>query len=212
MTIKKNIEKIIKEIGIAKLICVTKTVSSDKINEAIIAGAKEIGESRLQEFEEKCEALMPCKKHMIGHLQRGKVKKAVKFFDCIQSVDSIKLASEIDRHSKSIQKIQSVFIQINIGEEPQKFGFSTEEIKNKILDFCVFKNISVDGIMCIPPIGTNDEIRMYFKKMYILFEELKKVNKENIKINELSMGMSRDYMIAIEEGSTMVRIGSAIFQ
>ncbi|WMW22957.1 YggS family pyridoxal phosphate-dependent enzyme [Methanolobus mangrovi] len=214
MTVAENIRTILEELGNTKLVCVTKTVASLNINEAIEAGAAIIGENRVQEFEDKCDGVLPCERHLIGHLQTNKVKKAVEFFDVIQSVDSMKVLQEIDKKAEDIGKIQQVFLQVNIGKEPQKYGFGLDEIGQVITEIRSLRNIRVTGLMCIPPYVPSEQARPYFKRMKALFDELKQEHQgkeDNIDIRELSMGMSGDYRVAIEEGATMVRIGSAIF-
>ncbi|NPE29861.1 YggS family pyridoxal phosphate-dependent enzyme [Methanococcoides sp. SA1] len=211
MTVDENIKRIFEEIGRTKLVCVTKTIDPERINESIRAGATIIGENRVQEFEEKCADILPCERHLIGNLQTNKVKKAVQLFDVIQSVDSLKLIQDIDRKAEAIDKVQKVFLQVNIGNEPQKFGFSSDEIGQVIPQIRSLKNVQVKGLMCIPPFVSPEQTRSYFKKMKALFDELKQVDQDNIDIQELSMGMSNDYRVAIEEGATMVRVGSAIF-
>lgn len=214
MSVTQNIKTIFKELANTKLVCVTKTIEPERINESIRAGATIIGENRVQEFEEKCEELLPCEKHLIGHLQTNKVKKAVQFFDVIQSVDSLKLIQDIDRKAKAIDKVQKVFLQVNIGNEPQKNGFVLNEIEQVTSDIRLLKNVQVEGLMCIPPFVSPEETRSYFRRMKVLFDNLKQENSgnsDNIDFQELSMGMSGDYRVAIEEGATMVRVGSAIF-
>lgn len=211
MTVDENVKMILKELGSTKLVSVTKTIDPDRINESIKAGATIIGENRVQEFEDKCDEILPCERHLIGHLQTNKVKKAVQHFDVIQSVDSLKLIQDIDKKAKDIDKVQKVFLQINIGNEPQKFGFGSDEIGQVLTEIHSLKNVDVKGLMCIPPYVSPEQTRSYFKKMKALFDEMKQVDQDNIDIQELSMGMSNDYRIAIEEGATMVRVGSAIF-
>jgi hypothetical protein len=214
MLVTENITSVLNELGNTKLICVTKTVGTERINEAIKAGATIIGENRVQEFEEKADSLLPCEKHMIGHLQTNKVKKAVEYFDVIQSVDSLKVAQEIDKRAEAIDKIQEIFLQVNIGNEPQKHGFKLEELRPEINEIALLKNVRVTGMMCIPPYVSPEHARSYFKEMKALFDEIKIETQEkfdNVDLKELSMGMSGDYRVAIEEGATMVRIGSAIF-
>ena len=118
MTVDENIKMLLKELGRIKLVCVTKTIDPERINESIRAGATIIGENRVQEFEDKCDEILPCERHLIGHLQTNKVKKAVQLFDVIQSVDSLKLIQDIDRKAESSDKVQKVFLQVNIGNEP----------------------------------------------------------------------------------------------
>jgi hypothetical protein len=211
MPVDENIKKIFEEIGDRTLICVTKTIEPERINEAIRAGAAIIGENRVQEYEDKREEILPCETHLIGHLQTNKVKKAVEFFDVIQSVDSLKVINNIDSRAGDIDKVQRVFLQVNIGNEPQKHGFRLDRIKEVIKEIRSLQNIRVEGLMCIPPFVPAEQTRPYFQKMKALFDEIKQENRGNIEIQELSMGMSNDYMVAIEEGATMVRVGSAIF-
>jgi hypothetical protein len=214
MSVTENITSTLNELGNTQLICVTKTVDPERINEAIKAGATIIGENRVQEFEEKADRLLSCEKHMIGHLQTNKVKKAVEYFDVIQSVDSLKVAQEINKKAEDAGKIQEIYLQVNIGNEPQKHGFKLDDVRQEISEIASLKNIRVTGMMCIPPYVPPEQARPYFKKMKALFDELKVETQgkfENIELKELSMGMSGDYMVAIEEGATIVRIGSAIF-
>jgi hypothetical protein len=211
MPVDENIKRILEKIGDRKLICVTKTIEPERINKAIQAGATIIGENRVQEYEDKREEILPCETHLIGHLQTNKVKKAVEFFDVIQSVDSLKVINNIDSRAGDIDKVQRVFLQVNIGNEPQKHGFRLDRIKEVIKEIRSLQNIRVEGLMCIPPFVPAEQTRPYFQKMKALFDEMKQENRGNIDIQELSMGMSNDYMVAIEEGATMVRVGSAIF-
>ncbi|MBP2030732.1 pyridoxal phosphate enzyme (YggS family) [Methanohalophilus levihalophilus] len=211
MSVDENTKTVLKEIGNVKLVSVTKTVDAERINQSIRAGATIIGENRVQEFEDKCAEILPCERHLIGHLQSNKVKKAVQYFDIIQSVDSLKLIQDIDGKAEAIGKVQEVFLQVNIGDEPQKYGFDLDEINSVVSEIHSYDNILVKGLMCIPPYGSPEETRLYFRKMKALFDEMKGENSGNIDIQELSMGMSGDYRVAIEEGATMVRVGSGIF-
>lgn len=211
MSVYENTKLILEEIGSTTLVCVTKTIESERINEAIRAGARIIGENRVQEYEDKCEDILPCETHLIGHLQTNKVKKAVDLFDLIQSIDSLKVIRNVNGKAGDIDKIQKVFLQVNIGNEPQKYGFGLDEIKKVITEIRSLRNVRVEGLMCIPPFLPPEQTRPYFRKMKVLFDEMKQENRDNIDIRELSMGMSGDYRIAIEEGATMVRVGSAIF-
>ncbi|WP_214044225.1 YggS family pyridoxal phosphate-dependent enzyme [Methanomethylovorans sp.] len=211
MSVHQNVKVILKELGNTKLVCVTKTVDAQRINESIRAGATIIGESKVQEYESKCDDLLPCERHLIGHLQSNKVRKAVQLFDVIQTVDSLKLIQDINKKAGAIGKVQRVFLQINIGKEPQKFGFMQDEILQTATVIRGLKNIRVEGLMCIPPFGPPEQTRSYFKRMKALYDEMQQNGQENFDILELSMGMSGDYRIAIEEGATMVRIGSFIF-
>jgi pyridoxal phosphate enzyme (YggS family) len=211
MQVYENTRKILEELGGVKLVSVTKTVDPERINESLRAGASIIGENRVQEFETKCDGILPCERHLIGHLQTNKVKKAVSLFDVIQSVDSLKLIRDIDNRAGAAGKVQDIFLQVNIGDEPQKTGFEPDEILEVTEAICPLGNIRVKGLMCIPPFLPPEQVRLYFRRMKALFDEMKQANGDNVEIRELSMGMSGDYRVAVEEGATMVRIGSAIF-
>tara|TARA_B100000282_G_C31546657_1_gene405523 strand:- start:1 stop:663 length:663 start_codon:yes stop_codon:yes gene_type:complete len=188
-----------------KIIAVSKTFSENKIYPLIEYGHNDFGENKVQEAMDKWVEIKKKVKdlnlHMIGKLQKNKVKQAVKIFDYIHSVDSIKLAKKISDEQKKIEKNIKIFIQINIGEENQKSGVNLSDFE-KLYDYC--KNelkLDVIGLMCIPPNSDNPE--KYFSQMF----EIKK--KFNLK--DLSMGMSSDYLLAMKYGSTYVRIGSRIF-
>ena len=211
MPVYENTKLILEKIGSTTLVCITKTIEPERINKAILAGATIIGENRVQEFEDKRDDILPCEAHLIGHLQAKKVKKAVLLFDVIQSIDSLKLIRNIDRRARDIGKIQRVYLQVNIGSEPQKYGFLPDEIKDAVTEIRSLRNVRVEGLMCIPPFVPPEQTRSYFRKMKTIFDEMKQENLDNIDLRTLSMGMSSDYMIAIEEGATMVRVGSAIF-
>ncbi len=202
MSIKENISRIEEEIGDAKLVVVTKCRSVDEIKLAVDAGAKIIGENRVKEFKEKVDSVEGVEKHMIGHLQRNKVKEAVQLFDCIESVDSVKLVIEIDKRAKELGKVMPIFLEVKF--EEQKHGFSVEELDVMFDEISRLKNIEIVGLMCMAPFVDMEETRPYFKKM----KEL----KDKYGVKELSMGMSNDYKVAVEEGSTLVRIGTAIFE
>ena len=201
--IKENIIKL-QIPSYVKLVAVTKTRTVEEIKKAIDAGVNCIGENKVQEAQEKFPSLPKVEKHMIGHLQRNKVKTAVELFDMIQSVDSLKIAKEISKRCEAINKVMPILIEVNIGNEESKYGIKPEDIKEFIKEISQFKNIDIQGLMCIAPLIEAEKTRPYFKKMKELFDSL-----GNLKW--LSMGMTNDYKIAIEEGSNMVRIGTAIF-
>jgi PLP dependent protein len=210
MGIKENIEQIRKEIVNASLVAVTKKRTVEEIKEAINSGVKTIGENRIQEAESKYNELKDYFKknkvefHFIGHLQSNKIRKAVEMFDVIQSVDSLKLAEEINKIAEEKNKTQRIFIEVNIGEEQQKSGVLPKGVIRLVKDVIKLKNIKLEGLMCIPPYSDDaEDSRKYFKQMKDLFDETG--------LKYLSMGMSKDYRIAIEEGSNMIRIGQGIF-
>lgn len=188
-----------------KIIAVSKTFSENKIYPLIEYGHNDFGENKVQEAMDKWvkikEKYNNLNLHMIGKLQTNKVKNAVKIFDYIHSVDNIKLAKKIYEEQNKIEKKIKIFIQINIGDENQKSGASLDNLET-LYNFCKNElNLDVIGLMCIPPNDENTE--KYFSKMFQI--------KEKYKLNELSMGMSNDYMSALKYGSTYLRIGSKIF-
>jgi len=199
-----------------RLVAVTKTVPVELIIEAINSGITEIGENRVQEAEKKFSNLNVSSniiKHFIGHLQTNKVKKAVSLFDLIQSVDSIHLAQEIDKQAKKINKIQNCLIEVKISEEKTKFGYNPDKISELVSNLLELKNIKLCGLMTIAPYFDNPEnTRPYFKQMKKIFDKIRDEFKVfSSDFNILSMGMTDDFHIAIEEGANMVRIGRAIF-
>ena len=192
------------------LVAVTKNHGVEVMREAIDAGATDIGENRVQEAAEKFPELnRQVTRHLIGHLQTNKVKPAVKLFDVIQSVDSVHLATALDKAAASIDKIQDVLIQVNAAREPQKSGVLLEDL-NALTEFVdAAKNLRLRGLMMIAPnFPDAEDCRPLFKKMRALFDELK-TSRENFDL--LSMGMTHDYKVAAEEGANVVRIGTAIF-
>lgn len=195
------------------LVCVTKQIPVESINEALDNGINIIGEARVSEALSKKEVLQKdIKWHLIGHLQSRKAKEAVKVFDLIHSIDTVKLAKEIDNRARAINKVQNILLEVNISEEESKYGFKPEYILSNINEIAALSNIKVQGLMTMAPL-TEDEniIRPVFRGLKNLFDRIKDRNIAGIQMKYLSMGMSQDYIIAIEEGSNMVRIGSAIF-
>ena len=203
-----------RKLGTVRLVAATKTVPVERIREAISAGLTIAGENRLQEALPKVEALKgtPIRWHFIGQLQRRKVRSVVGVFELIHSVDSLELAEEIDRRAGSAGLCQDILLEINIGGEPTKAGFHSDALKRLLPEFGAFRHVRVKGLMTIPPLMSDAEhARPYFRRMRELAEDLKKRSIPGISMDELSMGMSGDYQIAIEEGATIVRIGTAIF-
>lgn len=194
------------------LISVTKTHGAELINEAIDAGAKDIGENKAQELCNKYDDVKPVRWHFIGHLQTNKVKTIIDKVVMIHSVDSDKLASEIDKRAKSSGVVMDILVEINIGMEDSKSGATEEEARDlikKIRD--EYQNLRVRGLMCVPPITDNPEnSRKYFKKLKDIFDSIKELSGDE-NFDTLSIGMSGDYEVAIEEGATVVRVGTAIF-
>ena len=197
-----------------RMIAVTKTVSAETVRVAIQAGAVIFGENYIQEAREKCGMLVeyPVSWHFIGHLQTNKAKYAVKLFDLIHTVDSLRLATELDREARKIGKVQKILIQVNIGKEASKSGIDAESAEMLIRSLAAFPNISVRGLMVIPPFFDEPErVRPHFRGLRELRDSLNKSGIVGVSLDELSMGMTGDFEAAIEEGATMVRIGTAIF-
>ena len=192
------------------LVAVTKNHGVEVMREAIDAGATDIGENRVQEAAEKFQSLnRQVTRHLIGHLQTNKVKAAVKLFDVIQSVDSEHLAAALDKAAGSIDKVQDVLIQVNAAREPQKSGVMLEDLDALIKFVDAAKNLRLRGLMMIAPNFSDvEDCRPLFRQMRKLFDELK-TKRENFDM--LSMGMTHDYKIAVEEGANVVRVGTAIF-
>lgn len=217
-TIKKNLIQIQEEIAPCKprIIAVTKYFDEEAMICAYKAGLRDFGESRVLEAIQKIENLPEELKadstfHFIGHLQTNKVKHAVKVFDYIHSVDSIKLANSISDAAQEIGKVQKVLIQINNANEIQKFGFSRNDIFKNIEQIQHFKGIKIEGLMSMAPLGADEET---IKNLFADIVQIKKELELNFYCNlqEISMGMSQDYKIAAQTGATMLRIGRKLFK
>ena len=197
-----------------RLVVVSKQVPSEKIISAYEAGAECFGENKIQEAVNKIEnvKLQDIAWHFIGHLQKNKIKYINSHFDLIHSVDSLSLAEKISEHSKSQDRVQPVLLQINISGEEAKFGMSPSDLVEQLSEFAAFSGIRIKGLMTIPPQDPNPESsRQYFSALRLLRDKCQNLNIDGIELNELSMGMTSDYKVAIEEGATLVRIGTAIF-
>ena len=198
-----------------RLVAVTKSVSVERIRLAVAAGVRIVGENRLQEAQPKIDALKGgrgIRWHFIGRLQRRKVKTVVGTFEMIHSVDSMELAAEIDRRAADAGIQQNVLLEVNAGREATKTGFSPDEAADAVTALEAMPNLSVRGLMAIPPPGPDTEAsRPYFHAMRELARSLASPRLKRVRMEELSMGMSRDFEVAVEEGATLVRIGTAIF-
>ncbi len=197
-----------------RLIAVSKTMPTEIVREAIEAGVTDLGENYIQEASEKIHSLdrYPVNWHFIGHLQSNKARYAVRMFDLIHSVDSLKLAQELDKYAKKIDKIQPVLIQINVAREDSKSGIYVENALKLLTDISRFENVAVKGLMTMPPFfNAPEKVRPYFAALRKLRDRIKAEDIPNITMDELSMGMTGDFEAAIAEGATMVRIGTAIF-
>ena len=212
--IKDNVKKILEELpdGVV-LVGAAKTRTPEEVLEAINAGLEIIGENYVQEAEKAFSIIgQKAKWHMIGHLQSNKANKAVKVFDMIETVDSVKLAKAIDRASGNIGKVMDLLIEINSGEEPQKAGVMPDDAISLIIEISKLKNTRIRGLMTMGPFtGNPEDARPYFIKTRDIFNKIKEMNIESIEMRYLSMGMSNSYKVALEEGANMVRIGTNIF-
>lgn len=216
MSIAENLSAIRKALGDCHLVAVSKTKPNEDLMEAYNAGQRALGENKVQEMCDKADALpKDIEWHMIGHLQRNKVKYIAPFVHLIHSVDSVRLLKEINKQGKKIDRVIPVLLQIHIAEEESKYGLDEQEL-HELLSSDAFKemnHVEVQGLMGMATF-TDDEVkvRREFQSLKKLFDKTSEVyNDEKLNLKELSMGMSGDYQIAIEEGSTMVRIGSKIF-
>jgi len=214
MAIKENVKTLLEELpdGV-ELVGAAKGRTAREIEEAIDAGLQIIGENYIQ------ETLLVQKSvnknvewHFIGHLQRNKVKKAVGIFDMIESLDSLRLAEEIDKRCREIGKVMPVLVEVNSGREEQKFGVLPEDVEELVREVSSLPNIKIMGLMTMGPrFGNPEDSRPYFIKTREIFDKIKRLNLPNVEMRYLSMGMTNSYRIALEEGANMVRIGTKIF-
>lgn len=223
-SIKENLDNVIARIKVAaeksgrkaediKLIAVTKTVDVERIKSVYQYGILDMGENRVQELLEKYDKLASeCRWHLIGHLQTNKVKYIIDKVDMIHSVDSIQLAKEIDSRAAKFGIKMNILMQVNVSGEESKFGISPQEVNEFIKIISEYGNISLRGLMTIAPYAENTEaIRDVFKKLYSIYIDIKQKKLDNVTMDYLSMGMSNDFEVAIEEGANIVRIGTDIF-
>jgi hypothetical protein len=212
--IRENLKKILEELpeGV-HLEGAAKTRSPEEVLEAIEAGLQIIGENYVQEAEKAFDLIgNRARWHMIGHLQRNKVKKAVRIFDMIETVDSMKLAREIDKCSQKIEKIMAILIEVNSGEESQKSGVLPEDVLPLVHEITTLQHIKLMGLMTMGPFaGDPEDSRPFFQRTKVLYEKLKEMDLPGVEMTTLSMGMSNSYKVALEEGANLVRIGTKLF-
>ena len=225
MNIKKNIDDVLEKVSAAAVrsgrspeditvIAVSKTVEADRAREAIEGGLINLGENRVQELVSKYEQLsdIDVKWHLIGHLQKNKVKYIIDKVEMIHSLENLELANEINKRALQHNITANVLIELNIGEEESKFGISEESVYEFVSSMEQFENIRVLGLMTVAPYSENPEdVRWVFRKMKEIFDKISGMKLKNTEMKFLSMGMTNDYEIAIEEGANIVRIGTAIF-
>jgi len=193
-----------------QLLAATKTRTVEEINRAIEAGVALIGENRAQEAQAKFPELQPVKRHFIGHLQTNKVKAVLELFDCIESVDRMKLASVINQEAEKLGRSAPVFIEVNVGQEASKRGVMPCEALAFARSVARMEFLSVEGLMAMPPFADDPEAaRPYFGQMRDLYNEFRAL--PGVQARHLSMGTSQDFEVAIEEGSTLIRLGAALF-
>jgi len=223
--IAENLNKVRDNIDVAKghrdpdkqedvlLVAVTKNHDIQAMREAIDAGITDIGENRIQEAKEKFETLdRQVTWHLIGHLQTNKAKQAVKIFDLIHSIDSLHLAEAVNNAASGINKIQKILVQVNLAQEKSKFGIYEDDLKSLLYKVDEMSNLELMGLMCIAPNYDDvEECRPLFAKMYEIFKKVKEMDLKKSNIIYLSMGMTHDYQIAVEEGANIVRVGTGIF-
>ncbi len=195
------------------LIAVSKTKPIELLNEAYQYGIRDFGENRVQELSEKAQTMpTDIRWHMIGHLQKNKVKQAVRYAYMIHSVDSYDLALTISNEAVKQDKTVSILLEINMAGEESKFGYSPSQAEEAVIRIAALPNLNIQGLMTIAPYTeTPESNRIYFQQMKQLSVDIRNKNIDNVSMNVLSMGMSGDFEIAIEEGATMVRVGTSIF-
>jgi len=213
-TIAENVKTLLAELpsGV-ELVAAAKTRTPEEILAATEAGVRAVGENYVQEAAAAVAAVgRNVRWHFIGHLQSNKVKRAVEIFDLIETVDSVELAGEIDKRAAALGKVMPVLIEINSGREPQKAGILPGEAESLVREIAPFKNIRVEGLMTMGPFeGNPEDARPYFRETKRVFEDLKALSIPGIEMHRLSMGMTNSFRVAVEEGATMVRIGTLIF-
>jgi len=214
VSIKGSINKILSDLpeGV-ELVAAAKARTPEEVLEAVQSGVRTVGENYVQEAEKAYESVgNKAKWHFIGRLQKNKVKKAVRIFDMIETVDSVEIAKEIDKRCQQIGKVMPILVEVNSGEEEQKSGVSPRNAEQLIREISRFRNINVMGLMTMGPrFGNPEDARPYFIKTRGIFDKIRKLNLPNVEMRYLSMGMTNSYQVAVEEGANIVRIGTRLF-
>ena len=215
--VRKNIEEACKRAGRdpkeVTLIAVSKTKPVPMLEEAYEAGARDFGENKVQEILEKCPRMPEdARFHMIGHLQRNKVKQVLPHAVLIHSVDSLRLAEQIDQEAEKLGITAKILLEVNVAKEESKFGMMPEEVPEMVEQISLLPHLQIEGLMTIAPfVDDPEKNRPVFQKLYQLSVDIKKKNIDNVCMDVLSMGMTGDYQVAVEEGATLVRVGTGIF-
>ncbi|MBN2199824.1 MAG: YggS family pyridoxal phosphate-dependent enzyme [Candidatus Aminicenantes bacterium] len=213
-SIAENVKRLLAELppGV-ELVAAAKARAPEEVLEAVEAGVAAVGENYLQEaVAAKAVVGARARWHFIGHLQTNKARKAVELFDMIETVDSLKLAKEIDKRAAEADKVMPVLIEVNSGREPQKFGVFPEDVPGLVRALVGLKHLRVEGLMTMGPFSADpEEVRPAFRETRLLFEELRRQEIPGSAVARLSMGMSDSYRTAVEEGATIVRIGTKLF-
>jgi len=193
------------------LVAITKTHPAEKVREAIEAGQSLLGESRVQEARVKIPELPSnLRWHFVGHLQKNKVRQALPLFEMIHSIDSLSLAQDVDRIAEEEGLYPRVLLEVNVAGEGSKFGFAPDQLREHLEALLALPRLTVEGLMCIPPIADESEVsRKYFVQLREIRDSLER--EFGLKLPQLSMGMTNDFSVAVEEGATLVRVGTAIF-
>lgn len=224
MSIEKNLNEIKQNIASAcqksgrkedvLILAVTKTIDADRINEAIRLGITDIGENRVQELLKKYDLVdKSVRWHLIGHLQTNKVKYIADKVCMIHSVESYDLAKEIENRCSKIDKVMDILVEVNVSGEESKSGINPDETEEFIRSICQFKHLKVKGLMTMAPFGAeNDELHQIFSDLYKISVDISQKKLDNVSMEHLSMGMTGDYEVAVEENSTIVRIGTGLFK
>ena len=215
--VRENIRKACEKAGRSQkdvtLIAVSKTKPLFMLEEAYEAGARDFGENKVQEILEKCPKMPEdARFHMIGHLQRNKVKQVLPHAVLIHSVDSLRLAEQIDQDAQKLGITADILLEVNVAKEESKFGMMPEKVPEMVEQIAAFSHLRIQGFMTIAPFVEDPEKnRPVFRKLYQLSVDIKKKNIDNVSMSVLSMGMTGDYQVAVEEGATMIRVGTGIF-